>query len=74
MLDNGLSQAILDHLPEARSDAVSREELLDLLQENGRSPSGSTLHRRLDELEKAGSVECCGEGTKGDPHRYYLPE
>jgi Fe2+ or Zn2+ uptake regulation protein len=74
MLENRLSKAILDHLPEARSDAVSREDLLDMLRENERDPSDSKLYRRLDKLKKEGSVECCGEGTKGDPHRYYLPE
>lgn len=52
------------------SDWINRTTIEDRLDEAGYAVSGTTVHRRLNELVDDGELDREGAGVSGDPHRW----
>lgn len=63
-------QAALDNLLSVASVGSADAMTLDELSEKTGS-SRTTLQSAISHLENSGSIKRCGEGKRGNPHRYY---
>jgi hypothetical protein len=66
-------EAIRQHAPRTFEDAMTQDELFEVLKDEG--VSKKTMQRALDWLYDNGRGELRreGKGAKGDPYRYWLP-
>jgi hypothetical protein len=72
-------EEFLDNWEVFRSVLETAEDRLTLVQireqwpDEQAVPHRATVHRWLKRAEARGLVARCGKGSKGDPHRYWLP-